>query len=69
MQTTELTVEGMMCQACVGHVSKALQNVSGVQNVEVELDKGRARVQHENVSADALVEAVREDGYEARVAA
>jgi copper chaperone CopZ len=66
MQTTELKVEGMMCEACVGHVSKALQSVSGVRNVDVDLKAGRATVQHEGAETQTLVEAVSEEGYSAQ---
>ena len=68
MQTTELKVEGMMCEACVGHVSKALQAVPGVRDVRVDLTAGRATVQHEGVQTLALVAAVSEEGYEAQAA-
>ena len=68
MQTIELKVEGMMCQACVGHVSKALQGVSGVRDVNVDLAAGRATVQHEGAETPALIKAVSEEGYEAQAA-
>ena len=69
MQTTILKVTGMMCEACVGHVTKALQSVPGVSNVAVDLAQGRATVQHEAVNPSALVQAVDDDGYEAEVVA
>ncbi len=68
MQTTELKVEGMMCEACVGHVTKALQNVSGVRDVTVDLKAGRATVQHEGAQTPALIAAVDEEGYQAQSA-
>ncbi len=68
MQTTELKVEGMMCEACVGHVSKALQGVPGVRDVDVDLAAGRATVQHEGAQIPALIEAVDEEGYQAQAA-
>lgn len=67
MQTTVLKVTGMMCAACVGHVTQALQKVPGVAAVEVDLAQGRASVQHEAVNPTALVQAVDDDGYEAEV--
>ena len=68
METTELKVEGMMCNACVGHVTKALQNVPGVRTVHVDLKAGRAMVQHEGAQTPALIEAVDEEGYQAQAA-
>lgn len=68
MQTTELKVTGMMCEACVGHVTRALQQVPGVSGVQVDLEAARATVQHEAAGTDALLAAVAEEGYEAQVA-
>lgn len=45
MSTVELEVQGMTCSSCVKHVTKALQSVSGVSRVEVDLTNGRARVE------------------------
>ena len=36
MTTKEISVEGMMCQHCVGHVKKALESVDGVAEATVE---------------------------------
>jgi copper chaperone CopZ len=63
MQTTLLRIEGMTCSACVRHVEEALRGVAGVTRVEVKI--GEARVEHEGASRDAMIEALREDGYEA----
>jgi len=66
METTQLKVSGMNCGACVNHVTKALQGVAGVQSALVNLEGGAATVQHhENIDAQALVEAVVEEGYAA----
>lgn len=67
MQTTELKIDGMMCDACVSHVTKALQSVDGVRRAEVKLP-GNARVQHENASLEAMQNAVQEEGYQAHAA-
>ncbi len=66
MQTIELKVLGMTCGACVSHVTKALQSVSGVQSAVVDLASGTARVEGENLDKAALVAAVEEDGYGAQ---
>ena len=53
---------------CVRHVTKALEGVDGVASVEVVLDPGRATarwVAGADVDPGALVDAVREAGYEA----
>lgn len=47
MQIVELDVQGMTCSSCVKHVTNALQSVPGVSRVDVDLAKGRARVEGE----------------------
>ena len=63
-----LTVEGMMCEHCVKHVTDALAAVPGVVKAEVKLGKkgkpGSAVVTlSEEVAGEALVHAVEEAGY------
>lgn len=66
MQKT-LKVEGMMCQHCVAHVTKALQGVQGVATVEVNLKKKTAVVTLADAVLDeVLVSAVTEAGYEVK---
>ncbi len=68
MQQTELKIEGMSCENCVAHVTKALQAVPGVQSAEVQLEAGRAHVRHENADVPAMLAAIDDAGYEAEVA-
>lgn len=63
MQKT-LRVEGMMCEHCVAHVTKALQGVEGVDSVDVNLKKKTAVVTFsESVSDEQLTAAVADAGY------
>lgn len=65
-----LKVEGMTCQHCVMHVTKALESVPGVSEVSVDLDSGSATLEATDaVSDDALVKAVKDADYEATVVA
>lgn len=67
--TRTLNVTGMMCQHCVAHVTKALEGVAGVSSVSVSLEDGTATVEAaEDVTNEALVAAVVDAGYEAKVA-
>ncbi len=62
-----MKIEGMMCQHCVAHVTKALQSVAGVSAVEVNLKKKTAVVEYtESVTDEALKTAVVEAGYEVK---
>ncbi|SFX63031.1 cation transporter, partial [Olsenella sp. kh2p3] len=65
----KLNVEGMMCEHCVAHVTKALEGVPGVSSVKVSLEDKDAVVEASSeVTDEALVSAVKEAGYEATVA-
>ncbi len=62
-----LKIEGMMCQHCVAHVSKALQSIDGVRSVEVHLKKKTATVALANdVANDVFVAAITQAGYEVK---
>lgn len=62
-----LKIEGMMCQHCVAHVTKALQEIDGVVSVEVNLKKKTAVVECvENVENETLIAAVTNAGYEVK---
>ena len=63
---TRIKVTGMTCMHCVGAVSKALKSVPGVEQAEVSLQSGQATVTG-NADAASLLEAVREEGYEAQL--
>lgn len=65
MNITELKVEGMTCNHCKASVEKALKNVAGVENAEVNLQEGKAKV-YGNAPLDQLVAAVQEEGYTAQ---
>jgi len=64
-----LPIEGMTCASCVARVEKALKSVPGVASAEVNLATETASVAlAAGADPQALVEAVRKAGYEARLA-
>lgn len=66
MNTIELKITGMTCEHCVRATTNALQNVAGVEKVEVTLHPGAAVVEGQ-ADPTALIAAVKEEGYEAEV--
>lgn len=63
-----LKIEGMTCDHCVKAVREALSAVPGVDRVEdVDRGRGEALIAGEPPT-EALLAALREEGYEARVA-
>jgi copper chaperone CopZ len=58
----------MSCGSCVRHVTSALRAVPGASNVNVQFKAGLAEIRHDDeASANALISAVREAGYESSV--
>lgn len=66
METTTLNIAGMSCNMCVKHVTHALENVTGVVNVTVQLEPPTAEVTYDPEVANlaAFKEAVAEADYE-----
>jgi copper chaperone len=64
-QTIELTITGMTCDHCVNAVTGALKGVPGVDEAVVSLAEKSAKVTGKDLDPAKLVEAVKEEGYEA----
>ncbi len=63
--TNQLGVEGMTCDNCVRHVTKALESVPGVASASVDLVAACATVEFDPAEATtaAIASAVKEAGY------
>ncbi len=62
---TVLKVKGMSCQHCVMTVTKALKQLEGLENIEVDLEKGEVRFNNKgNVGSDRIEKAISDAGYE-----
>jgi len=68
-ESATITVEGMTCAACQSHVQRALEQTPGVEKASVNLMTGQAMVSFDPavVAPLALVEAIRDTGYEAEL--
>lgn len=64
-----LNVEGMSCNHCTATVKKALEGLDGVKEADVSLEGKNAKVElDKDVADEALVKAVEEAGYTAKIA-
>ncbi|WP_309072439.1 heavy-metal-associated domain-containing protein [Arthrobacter sp.] len=67
MSTTTVSISGMTCGHCVDSVTEEISAIEGVQNVEVDLNKGgisTATVTSErDIEPEQIGEAVAEAGY------
>jgi copper chaperone len=62
---TILKVKGMSCQHCVMSVTKALSQLDGVKNVQVDLAKGEVRFDNtKEVVSNRIEKAISDAGYE-----
>lgn len=65
--TITLQLDGLHCGNCVKSVEKALNGVAGVNQVSVTLEPQIAVVEG-SAEAQALIEAVEEIGFDAKLA-
>jgi len=65
MKQVELEVSGMTCQHCVKRVEKALEGLSGISGVQVDLKESKAIFNYnpELVRLEQIKDAVKEAGY------
>ncbi|HEU4641841.1 MAG TPA: cation transporter [Gemmatimonadaceae bacterium] len=68
MKSIDLAISGMSCGHCVRAVSQALAEVPGVQVENVGIGSARIRA-GDDPAVNAAIEAVRDAGYDAEVAA
>ena len=58
-------IQGMTCANCVRHVEKALKNLPGISQLDVNLEKNEALVEYDStlVTYAAMASALKEAGY------
>jgi copper ion binding protein len=65
IMATVMKVNGMSCQHCVMSVTKALGQLEGIKNVQVDLAKGEVRFDNtKNTASDRIQKAIMDAGYE-----
>jgi copper chaperone len=65
VMATIMKVKGMSCQHCVMSVTKALNQLEGIKNVQVDLAKGEIRFDNtKEVASNRIENAIQEAGYE-----
>lgn len=57
-----IKIEGMKCQHCVANTKKALEEIDGISNVRVDLEKGEASFDGE-APMEVIKSAVAAKGY------
>ena len=62
-----MAIDGMTCQMCVKHVTKALNGVSGLTIKDVSVGSAVVEYDPAAIPDDWIRNAIRDAGYEARV--
>ena len=61
----EILINGMMCEHCVNHVTKALNSLNGIEDVKVSLKDKNALISGD-VSDKEIIDAITNAGYEVK---
>jgi copper chaperone len=62
---TTVKVKGMSCQHCVASVTKALSEIAGISDVQVNLEKGEATFKEQSqVDEQIIKDAIARIGFE-----
>ncbi len=69
MITYFFQITGMSCDGCAARVKQAVLNVPGVHRADVDLGKGRLRVECADIDPRAVVYAAERIGFGAKVEA
>jgi copper ion binding protein len=65
IMSSTIKVKGMSCQHCVMSVTKALSQLEGIKNVQVDLAKGEVRFDNtKEVASNRIEKAISDAGYE-----
>lgn len=60
-----LKVKGMSCQHCVMSIKKALNQLEGIRNIEVDLQEQEVRFDNtKSIPSDRIRKAITDAGYE-----
>ena len=60
-----IKIKGMSCQHCVGSVTKALSEIEGITDVQVNLEKGEATFSEQSpVDEQIIKDAIARIGFE-----
>lgn len=59
----KILIEGMQCGHCTAHVKEALEDLAGVNSVEVSLE-GKYAIVESDKTDEELKSVIEEEGYE-----
>ena len=63
MESANLRIEGMHCQACVRRVTAAIQKLPGIASANVEVGSAKVEFDPGKTSKEAIAGAIQSAGY------
>lgn len=63
MKEAIIKVDGMSCQHCVARVKKAIDNLKGIINLDVQIGLVRVSFDESKVRGDEIEKAITDAGY------
>ena len=63
MADTTIKIEGMSCQHCVMRVTKALQGLNGIQDLDVQIGTVKLRFDEHVLKKEDIEKAIESAGY------
>lgn len=66
MENTTINIDGMSCQHCVMRVKKAIEALSGIQNLTIEVGKASVIFDNSKIQKKDIENAIVKAGYKIR---
>jgi copper chaperone len=67
MSRITVAIDGMSCSHCLTAVRRAVEGLDGAELEELKLGSAQVRYSPEKLSADRILEAIGDAGYEAHL--
>ena len=56
-------ITGMTCNHCKQTATEAIENCTGVEKVEIDLDSGKAYIQGSDINDDEIITSIKSVGF------
>lgn len=56
-------IKGMTCNHCKQTAAEAIENCTGVEKVEIDLDSGKAYIQGSDINDDEIITSIKSVGF------
>ena len=63
MEIKTVIVEGMFCKNCKIHIENGIKNLSGIEDVIVDISNGQVRVSGIEIDIEQVKDAIEQSGY------